>query len=337
MKFVDEVDVLVKGGDGGRGCVSFRREKFVPRGGPDGGNGGDGGDVVIEARSQLRTLLDFHFQHRFQAGCGAHGRGKQQDGKRGEDCVLRVPLGTVVWDRDSREMLADLNKPGARWLATRGGKGGKGNGFFANSVRQTPRFAQPGTKGEERALRLELRLFADVGLIGYPNVGKSTLISVISSARPKVADYPFTTLVPNLGVVSHREESFVVADLPGLVEGAHKGAGLGSRFLRHASRTSLLVHLLDPSGLSGRDPRRDYEIINRELRETSPTLSGKQQLVVANKMDLEESRKAFPRLQAYFHERGMPLLAISAATHLGIIELLDSILQEIKRLRGEPV
>ena len=329
MRFVDEAEIRVKGGDGGRGCVSFRRGKFEPKGGPNGGNGGNGGDVVIEVDPRLRTLLDFHFRHRFQAKNGEHGRGKQQDGHRGDDCVLRVPPGTVVWS--DGEAPIDLKDPGDAWIAARGGRGGKGNAFFATATRQAPRFAQPGTSGEEKALRLELRLVADVGLIGFPNVGKSSLISRMSSARPKIAGYPFTTLSPALGVVSHRDESFVVADLPGLVEGAHRGAGLGARFLRHASRSSFLVHVLDASGLSGRDPRRDYEVLNRELKEAGPDLSLKRQLVVANKMDLEESRRALPGLRDYFEERGLALIPVSAVTGMGIPDLLDRMVEELRK------
>lgn len=335
MKFIDEAEIWVKGGDGGRGCVSFRREKFQPKGGPNGGNGGDGGDVVIEVDARLRTLLDFHFRHHFRAENGAHGRGKQQDGRRGEDCVLRVPPGTIVWSDGGGEALVDMKDPGSIWIAARGGRGGKGNAFFATATRQAPRFAQPGTTGEEKALRLELRLVADVGLIGHPNVGKSSLISMISSARPKIAGYPFTTLAPGLGVVSHRDQSFVVADLPGLVEGAHRGAGLGARFLRHASRTSFLVHVLDASGLGGRDPRRDYEVLNRELKEVGPDLSMKRQLVVANKMDLEESRRALPELREYFEKQGLALIPVSAITGMGIAHLLDRMVEELRRCRGQ--
>src|SRR5581483_8728659 len=260
MHFVDEVRLHVKAGDGGRGCVAFLREKYRPRGGPAGGNGGDGGNVILRVNSQLSTLVDLTAQKRLRAESGEHGRGKDQHGKKGPDLVIRVPQGTLVKDGETGELLADLNTPEAEVVAAKGGKGGKGNAFFATSTNRAPRFAQPGIPGEERTLLLELRLLADVGLVGFPNAGKSTLISAVSAARPRVADYPFTTLTPNLGVVRYNEEqSFVMADVPGLIEGAHEGHGLGIRFLRHLSRTSVLVHLLDISDPEC-DPLRDYDV-----------------------------------------------------------------------------
>jgi len=326
MKFIDEADVHVHAGDGGRGCVAFLREKYKPHGGPSGGDGGDGGDVVLVVDSGLTTLLDFKFQPLVKAGRGEHGRGKQQYGKRGEDRVVRVPPGTLVRDADTGELIADLQDAHARVIIAHGGRGGRGNMHFATSTHQAPRYAQPGTPGEEHRLRLELHLMADVGLVGYPNVGKSTLISRVSAARPRVADYPFTTLVPHLGVVRVGDEaSFVLADIPGLIEGAHRGLGLGHRFLRHVSRTTMLIHLLDVSGLTGRDPLADYDAINRELRAFDETLAAKPQLVVANKLDLVEARDRFPAVREAFAARGIELWSISAATGEGVAALMREI------------
>ena len=326
MKFIDEADVHVHAGDGGRGCVAFLREKYKPHGGPSGGDGGDGGDVVLVVDSGLTTLLDFKFQPLVKAGRGEHGRGKQQYGKRGEDRVVRVPPGTLVCDADTGELIADLQDAHARVIIAHGGRGGRGNMHFATSTHQAPRYAQPGTPGEEHRLRLELHLMADVGLVGYPNVGKSTLISRVSAARPRVADYPFTTLVPHLGVVRVGDEaSFVLADIPGLIEGAHRGLGLGHRFLRHVSRTTMLIHLLDVSGLTGRDPLADYDAINRELRAFDETLAAKPQLVVANKLDLVEARDRFPAVREAFAARGIELWSISAATGEGVAALMREI------------
>ncbi|MGH7818998.1 MAG: GTPase ObgE, partial [Candidatus Binatia bacterium] len=295
MKFVDEVDIRVKGGDGGRPCVAFLREKYRPRGGPAGGDGGGGGDVRLRATAGLGTLLDFQYQSRLEAKRGEHGRGKCQHGKRGEDVVAPVPVGTLVYDADTSELLADLRTDAEEVVVARGGRGGLGNARFATATNQAPRRAVPETPGEERRLRLELRLLADVGLVGAPNAGKSTLIRSVSAARPKVADYPFTTLVPHLGVVRCDEgRSFVLADVPGLIPGAHDGQGLGDRFLRHLMRTRLLVHLLDLSGLSGNDPVASYEAIRAELRLFAPELAARPELVVGNKVDLAESRARLP-------------------------------------------
>ncbi len=335
MKFIDETEVQVQAGNGGRGCVAFCREKYRPLGGPSGGDGGDGGDVVFVADPGLTTLLDFKFHPIVKAGRGEHGRGKQQYGKRGADQLVRVPVGTVVYDADTADLVADLRTPHERFIAAHGGKGGQGNMHFASSTHQAPRYAQPGTAGEERRLRLELHLMADVGLVGYPNAGKSTLISRVSAARPRVADYPFTTLVPHLGVVRYGDDaSFVLADIPGLIEGAHLGHGLGDRFLRHISRTSLLIHLLDASGLSGRDPLTDYDAINKELQAFDPAVFAKPQIVVANKLDLAEARARFPALEAALAARGVELRGISAATGEGVAELVREVGRRVDALRA---
>jgi GTP-binding protein len=325
MKFIDEVRIEVEAGHGGRGCMSFRREKFVPRGGPDGGDGGAGGDVVAVADPQLTTLLDLRYQRLYRAGRGVHGKGKDQHGKRGEEKIIPVPVGTTIRDAESGELLADLNEPGLRAVIARGGKGGRGNARFVSSTNRSPRKVQPGLPGEERVLDVELRLLADVGIIGLPNVGKSTLIASISAARPKVADYPFTTLVPNLGVVSYGDKTFVVADIPGLIQGAHRGEGLGHKFLKHVSRTSVLIHLLDASRVTEDDPLADWRAINRELELFDPVLAAKPQIVVANKIDLPEARAAAALLKEKFAAMSVPFHAISAATRLGLRELVSSI------------
>jgi len=325
MKFVDEVKITVKAGDGGRGCMSFRREKFVPKGGPDGGDGGDGGHVRVVADPHLTTLLDLRYQRLYRGGRGQHGRGKDQHGKNGTERIIRVPVGTLIRDVDGGEVIADINAASEDVIVAWGGKGGKGNSRFATSRRQAPRFAQPGLPGEERELRLELRLLADVGLIGLPNAGKSTLISVISAARPKIADYPFTTLVPNLGVVRHGDGSFVAADIPGLIEGAHRGEGLGHRFLKHVTRTGLLVHLLDVFQVEGTDPRTDFETVNRELSLFDEELARKPQIVVASKVDLLPDRGTVRALEAFFRSRGSRFCAVSAVTGEGIDRLKDMI------------
>jgi len=326
MKFVDEVSIRVEAGDGGNGCASFRREKYLPRGGPSGGDGGKGGDVVLEVDSGLSTLLDLSYPQTLRAGRGEPGRGKDQYGKRGADLVLRVPPGTTVHDVDGGAMIADLRLPGERAVVAAGGHGGRGNIHFATSTNRAPRRAEPGTPGDRRTLRLELRVLADAGLLGFPNVGKSTLIRAVSAARPRVADYPFTTLVPHLGVVRVDEErSFVLADVPGLLPGAHQGHGLGTRFLRHLSRTAVLVHLLDVSSLTDRDPLEDFDVINRELALASPELAAKPQIVVASKHDLAETRERLPVTRERFAERGVELLAVSGATGEGMRELVRRI------------
>ncbi len=334
MKFIDEVKIKVKAGDGGRGCVSFRREKYVPRGGPDGGDGGDGGDVIMVADHGLTTLLDLRYQKQYRGGRGEHGRGKNQYGKRGEDKVIAVPVGTMIRDAETAELLADLKSPGQRVVVAAGGKGGRGNAHFVSSTNQSPRRAQPGLPGEEKELDVELRLLADVGIIGFPNAGKSTLIAAISAARPKIADYPFTTLAPNLGVVTCGEgKSFVVADVPGLIEGAHRGEGLGHRFLKHVSRTCLLIHLLDASTIQEENPLAGWITINRELRLFDPELADKPQIVAANKIDLPGARAKARLLQQALISSSVPFCAISAMTHEGLRELKKLVADRLEETR----
>jgi GTP-binding protein len=326
MKFVDQVRIYVKAGDGGNGAVAFRREKYVDKGGPSGGDGGHGGSVVFEADPQLTTLLDFRFQQHHRAPSGGHGLGSDMNGRGGEDLILKAPLGTLITDEATGELLKDLSTPGERWVAAAGGRGGWGNINFATSTRQTPRFAHDGTPGEEKTLLLELKLLADVGLLGFPNAGKSTFISRISRARPKVADYPFTTLVPNLGVVEYRErKSFVVADIPGLIEGASEGHGLGHQFLRHVERCRVLIHLVDLSVADeGRDPVKDFDIINRELKKYSAKLAAMPQIVVANKLDLPHAREALPKFVEAMAKRGAKVFELSGATGEGAQAVLDA-------------
>jgi GTP-binding protein len=332
MRFVDEAEIIVKAGDGGNGAVSFRREKFVPRGGPDGGDGGRGGNVIIQADEDVRTLVDLQLNRYYKAEDGEHGRGGKRKGRDGEDAIIKVPVGTLVYDAQSGELLADLNEDGMSVLVARGGIGGRGNSAFATPVRQAPRFAEFGDKGEVRRLRLELKLLADVGLIGYPNVGKSTLISRISAAKPKIADYPFTTLVPNLGTVKVDNFSFVVADIPGLIEGAHKGAGLGHSFLRHVERCQLLLHLLDMAGVDGRDPVRDFEVVNEELKLFNPELAKRPQIVVANKMDLPQAGALLSVCKPKLEAMGYEVFPISALTGDGIPQLLNRVVELLKQL-----
>jgi GTP-binding protein len=335
MKFVDEADIEVHAGNGGAGCVAFLREKYRPKGGPSGGNGGDGGSVIVRADAALSTLQDFKFQPIQRAANGEPGRGKEQHGKGSEDRIIRVPVGTQVSDRDTGEILSDLTVDAAEVVVARGGKGGRGNAMFKSSTNQAPRYAQPGIPGEERRIHFELRLLADVGLVGFPNVGKSTFIARISAARPRIADYPFTTLVPNLGVVRvSEEESFVVADIPGLIEGAHEGQGLGHRFLRHISRTAILVHVLDAGGLSGRSPLDDFDVVNRELSTFDARLAGKQQIVVANKIDLLADRTGLASLIRALAERGIPLLSMSGVTGEGVPQVVQEIAATLRAARA---
>ncbi len=324
MRFVDYAKVYVKAGDGGRGCVSFRREKYVPRGGPDGGDGGRGGHVVFRATRELNTLLDLRYRREYHAQRGQHGMGKKMHGRDGKDLLIPVPVGTVVKDECTGETLYDLDAEGMEAVVARGGRGGLGNSHFATPTRQVPRYAQPGEEGEERSLVIELKLLADVGLIGLPNAGKSTLISVISSARPKVADYPFTTLVPNLGVVKFEDyRSFVVADIPGLIEGAHRGVGLGFQFLRHVERTSILLHLVDVSEMGEGEPVENMKKINRELELYSPELVQKPQVVVGSKTDVKGDGKRLKDLADYCRKKSLMFFAVSAVTGKGTKELLS--------------
>ncbi|HEX7598047.1 MAG TPA: GTPase ObgE [Polyangia bacterium] len=336
--FIDQARISVHGGDGGNGAIAFRREKFVPKGGPAGGDGGDGGSVVLQADEGLSTLLDFRYRHEYRAPSGERGGNKDMYGHRGEDLVLRVPGGTEVYDEVSGELLADLRAHGERFVAAQGGKGGRGNMHFATSMDRAPRRAEPGQPGGERVIRLELKLLADVGLVGFPNVGKSSLIARISAARPKIADYPFTTLIPNLGMVRLSDDrSFVVADVPGLIEGAHEGAGLGIQFLRHLERTRVLVHLLEVSDIPGRAPVRDYEALRRELALYDPKMAGQPEVVVINKLDLPTTRKKLPTLTKLFAKRGLPVLGISAATGEGIPELLAALWTALAQAKAAAV
>jgi GTP-binding protein len=331
LQFVDYVKIHVKAGDGGRGCVSFRREKYVPKGGPNGGDGGRGGHIIIRATAEMNTLLDLRYQRQYKAKRGRHGMGKNMHGKDGVDTIIPVPVGTLVRVEETGELLADLDARGLEVIAAKGGRGGLGNAHFATPTRQAPKFAQPGEEGEERTLIIELKLLADVGLIGLPNAGKSTLISVISAARPKIADYPFTTLQPNLGVVKWEDfRSFVVADIPGLIEGAHAGAGLGFQFLRHVERTSMLLHLVDVSGMSPGDPVENLKKISRELELYSEKLLEKPQIVVATKLDVADNDK-LDRLSNYCKNTGVDFFSISSATGRGVKELVRYVAERIKR------
>ncbi len=334
MKFVDEVELVLASGHGGAGCVSFRREKYIPFGGPNGGDGGDGGCVVLVADDQLGTLLDFRHRKSMRAENGQSGQSSNKSGRRGKDLRLRLPAGTLVLDAAEGEILADLVEPGAETVLLPGGQGGRGNARFATSTNRAPRHAQPGMPGEERRLRLELKLMADVGLLGFPNAGKSTLISRISAARPKIADYPFTTLVPNLGVVSWGEErSYVVADIPGLIEGASAGAGLGIQFLRHVERTRLLLHLVDPS--DERDPLDKYRVLRRELEAFDPEVAARPERVVLTKIDVTEVRERLPELEARFAAEGVEVWPISAITGEGLDRVRYETGQLVATLRKE--
>src|SRR6266403_2354802 len=316
--FIDRVKIHVQGGDGGNGVTAFRREKFVPRGGPSGGDGGRGGDVFVVADSSLNTLLHLRYNPQHIADRGRHGEGSNRSGHDGDDHIILVPVGTQIFDAHSGEMLFDLAEDGARWLAGRGGRGGFGNSHFATSTNRAPRYHQTGTAGEERDLQLELKLLADVGLVGYPNAGKSTLISTVAAARPKIADYPFTTLEPHLGVVDLGDfRTFVIADIPGLIEGAHQGSGLGDRFLRHIERTKILLHLVDVSSASQRDPVQDYETVNRELRAYDERLATRPQMVVATKIDALDEPARLESLQHQAAAEGLPFYAISSVTNKG--------------------
>lgn len=333
--FVDEAEIAVKAGNGGNGIVAFRREKFVPHGGPAGGDGGRGGSVILRADSHLKTLSDLRYKRAYKAERGKDGGPNCMTGADASDLIIKVPTGTQILDADSGELIADLTSDGQEAIVAKGGRGGRGNARFATATRRTPRYAENGEPGEERHLRLELKLIADVGIIGFPNAGKSTLIAQASAARPKIADYPFTTLVPNLGVVRVDEErTFVMADIPGLIEGAHSGAGLGTRFLKHVERTRMLVHILDCSGFTGRDPVQDFEVINRELSLYSPALAELPQVVALNKIDIPEARAESERLTPLFESRGLRAFPISAATGEGVRLLICHLAEELEELEG---
>jgi GTP-binding protein len=330
--FVDEAKIWVKAGDGGNGCVSFRREKFIPKGGPDGGDGGRGGHIYFQAVDDLDTLLDFAGKHHWRAQNGGHGQGSNKHGANGQDLVIRVPPGTLIYDTDWDLLLKDLNEPDLKVLVCRGGRGGRGNKAFATATHQTPREAQPGKPGQERNLRLELKLIADVGLVGLPNAGKSTLISRCSAARPKIASYPFTTLEPVLGIIELSDfRRFVMADIPGLIEGASEGAGLGHDFLKHIERTAIIVHILDVFPMDGADPVDNYHTIRAELERHSQVLAEKQEIIVANKSDLDPEGKKLAHIRNML---GPDIPAISAATGHGIKELKETLWQKVKQLKS---
>jgi GTP-binding protein len=330
VQFIDEVKIHVRAGNGGDGKATFRREPNVPRGGPSGGDGGNGGSVILLADEQLSTLLDLRYQQRYSAPHGVPGQGRDKYGAAGEDTIVRVPVGTLVRDAETGDLLADLVEPGTRFVAAQGGKGGRGNIHFATSTYQAPTVAEKGTPGESRELALELKLLADVGLLGYPNVGKSTFISAVSRARPKIANYPFTTLTPNLGVVGLSDgRSLVLADIPGLIEGASDGQGLGHRFLRHVERCRVLIHLVELNQEDGRDPLNDFEVINNELAKYDPELATRPQVVALSKMDVTETADAYPGLREAFAKKGVELHAVSAATGAGLKPLLEVVWQQL--------
>lgn len=334
--FIDRAKIHVQGGDGGNGVTAFRREKFVPRGGPSGGDGGRGGDVILLADASLNTLLHLRYNPRHTAQRGLHGEGSNRSGRNGADLVVRVPVGTQIFDPTSGDLLHDLSHDGDQWQAARGGRGGFGNAHFTTSTNRAPRYHQNGSKGEELELQLELKLLADVGLVGFPNAGKSTFISTVSAARPKIADYPFTTLEPHLGVVDLGDfRTLVLADIPGLIEGAHTGAGLGDQFLRHIERTKLLLHLVDVSSVSGRDAVSDYETVNRELASYNDDLARRPQFVVATKIDALDEPQRLESLQRAAIEDGKPFFAISSASGAGVRELLNALSTRLEELAAE--
>ncbi len=326
MRFIDRAKIHVKAGDGGNGCVAFRREKYVRMGGPSGGNGGKGGDVIIMADRSLKTLMDFRYKKHFKAERGQNGSGNNKHGKNGKDLIIKVPVGTVVKDAETGEILADLIKHGQKVVVAKGGRGGRGNAAFKTATNQAPDYAEEGQPGEERWIELELKLIADIGIIGFPNAGKSTLISVLSKAKPKIADYPFTTLTPVLGVL-HLDygKTVVIADIPGLIEGASEGAGLGHEFLRHIERTKALIHMIDISDQRERDPLEAFEIINKELEKYSPKLIKKPQIVVGNKIDMLSDKSLIDKLKKEFSKRGYPFVAVSLITKEGLEQLIKLI------------
>jgi GTP-binding protein len=324
--FVDRAEITIVSGKGGNGAVTFRREPFVPEGGPDGGDGGDGGNVVFVADRNLRTLMDFKYQKKYVAESGQNGMRRKRYGKKGQDLIIKVPVGTMIIDKQTGLLMRDLNTDGDKLIAAKGGKGGKGNVHFKNSVRQAPNFAEAGGESKERTVILELKLIADVGLLGFPNVGKSTLLSITTSARPKIANYHFTTIDPNLGVVDIHDTSFVMADIAGIIEGAHEGMGLGLKFLKHIERTKVLIHVVDISGFEGRDPIEDYEKINAELEMYDPKLLKKPQIVAANKIDAAQDEELVESFVSYIKAQGKPVYLTSAVTGEGLSELLDAVL-----------
>jgi GTP-binding protein len=330
VRFIDEAIITVWSGNGGRGCVSFRREKYIPRGGPDGGDGGKGGDIVLKTTSRKRTLYQFRYQKHFKAKNGAHGQGKKKTGKNGQDLVIELPPGTLVTDADTGQVITDLINSGETFVLAKGGRGGQGNAQFKTSTHRAPRLAQPGEPGETKTLKLELKLLADVGIIGLPNAGKSTLITAVSSARPKIGNYPFTTLSPSLGVVQTGwADPFVVADIPGLIKDAHKGSGLGIRFLRHIERTRILIHLIDVSAIDRDNPLNAYNTVNKELAMYNRNLTEKPQIVVLNKMDLPDVREAAKKFQTAAKEK--QVILISALTGQGVENLNSKIIQLLDR------
>ena len=338
MQFIDRSKIIVKAGDGGNGKSSFRREKFVPKGGPDGGDGGKGGDIIFQVDENINTLLKFRYNRKFTAENGSHGDTKRQFGRGGEDCVIKVPQGTIVKDFATGEILADLIAPNQRKIIAKGGRGGRGNAKFKSSSRRAPTFAEFGEPGETRELQLELKLLADVGLVGYPSVGKSSLITAVSAARPEIADYHFTTLVPVLGVVSlGYEKNFVMADIPGLIEGAADGAGLGHEFLRHVERTKLILHIVDAAAIEGRDPVDDFHKINFELKKYSEKIAARTQILVANKIDIPTAQEHLQDLKKLAEEEGIKFFAISAATREGVDDLINYVGNALENIEDEPI
>lgn len=334
--FVDRAKITVKSGKGGDGAVTFRREPFVPEGGPDGGDGGRGGDIVFQADRNLRTLMDFRYKRKYEAENGQNGMKRNRFGKAGQDLVIKVPMGTVIIDEETGLVMKDLTEDGEKFVAAKGGKGGKGNVHFKNSVRQAPNFAEAGGEAKERKLILEMKLIADVGLVGFPNVGKSSLLAVATSAQPKITNYHFTTIDPNLGVVQIFDNSFVMADIAGLIEGASEGLGLGFRFLKHIERTKVLIHVIDVSGSEGRDPKDDFDKINRELEAYNPKILKKPQLVAANKIDMiDEDSEQYKDFKAYIEKQGYRVFPISAPLNLGVKELLAAALEELQQVEAQ--
>lgn len=335
--FVDRAKIYIRSGKGGDGAVSFRREPFVPEGGPDGGDGGKGGDVIFQADENLRTLMDFRYKRKYEAENGQNGMKKKRFGKNGQDLVIKVPVGTMIIDEESGLLMKDLTENGQSFVAAKGGKGGKGNAKYATSTRQAPNFAEAGGFAKERQVILEMKLIADVGLVGFPNVGKSTLLSVSTSARPKIANYHFTTIAPNLGVVQIYDTSFVMADIAGIIEGAHEGAGLGHKFLKHIERTKVLIHVVDVSGSEGRDPVEDFDKINKELEQYSPKLLKKPQIVAANKIDLtDEESPEYIEFKEYVESKGYKVFLMSAPINIGVREVLAEAASQLQRLSEEP-